>query len=86
MSVRWGQDEEAEIASDDGYRSKLSRKTAPEALERFLHYVRIDTQADPLLDNRTEHRQTTRTFLRLLDAEPQEIGLTDAVSDEHEAT
>jgi hypothetical protein len=60
MSVRWGQYEEAEMASDDGYRSELSRETAPEALERILRYVRIDTQADPLLDNRPEHRQTAR--------------------------
>ena len=48
------------MASDDGYRSELSRETAPEALERILRYVRIDTQADPLLDNRPEHRQTAR--------------------------
>jgi hypothetical protein len=61
MSVRWGQDDEAEMASDDGCRSKLSRETAAEALERILRYVRIDTQADPLLDNRPEHRQTTRS-------------------------
>jgi hypothetical protein len=85
MSVRWGQDDEAEMASDDGCRSKLSRETAAEALERILRYVRIDTQADPLLDNRPEHRQTTRTLLRLLDEEPKEIGLTDAVSNEHRA-
>ena len=50
------------MASDDGYRSKLSRETAPETLERFLRYVRIDTQADPIVDNRPEDRQTTRTL------------------------
>ena len=50
------------MASDNGYRSKLSYESAPETLERFLRYVRIDTQANPILDNRPEHRQTTRTF------------------------
>jgi len=50
------------MASDDGYRSKLSRETSPEALGRFLRYARIDTQADPISDNRPEHRQTTRTL------------------------
>lgn len=30
----------------DGYRSELARELAADALERFLRYVRIDTQAD----------------------------------------
>ena len=34
-------------APADGYRSPLARELAADALERFLRYVRIDTQADP---------------------------------------
>ena len=33
--------------TDDGFRSDLARETAPGALERFIRYARIDTQADP---------------------------------------
>ena len=82
MSVRWGQNEEAEMASDDGYRSELGRETAPEALERFLRYVRIDTRSDPAT---TPVPSTARKLdhSRLLVDELKETGLTDAILDEH---
>jgi len=64
-----------------GFRSALAVETAPNALERFLRYVRIDTQADPV----SEAVPSTAKQLdlsRLLVAELQELGLEDAELDE----
>jgi tripeptide aminopeptidase len=69
-------------SADDCYPSDLARATAPDALERFLRYVRIDTQADPS----SESVPTTAKQLdlsRLLVEELKEIGLADAELDEH---
>ena len=60
----------------DGFSSELARELAPEALERFLRYVVIDTQADPL----SETSPTTEKQLqlsRLLAEELRELGLDD---------
>ena len=60
----------------DGFSSELARELAPEALERFLRYVVIDTQADPL----SETSPTTEKQLqlsRLLVEELRELGLDD---------
>ena len=70
------------MASDDGYRSELSRETAPEVLERVLRYVRIDTQADPL-STTVPSTAKQLELSRLLVDELKETGLTDAVLDEH---
>jgi tripeptide aminopeptidase len=67
---------------DAGYHSELARKTAPAALERFLRYVRIDTQADPF--SPTVPSSAKQLVLsRLLVDELKEIGLADAELDDH---
>jgi tripeptide aminopeptidase len=72
----------ADGLADAGYSSDLARKTAPAALERFLRYVRIDTQADP--SSPTVPSTAKQLVLsRLLVDELQEIGLKDAELDEH---
>jgi tripeptide aminopeptidase len=65
-----------------GYRSGLAHATATDALERFLRYVRIDTQADP---SSTTVPSTAKQLdlSRLLVAELQDLGLQDAKLDEH---
>ena len=63
--------------SADGFASDLARELAPEALERFLRYVRIDTQSDPT----SSSYPTTAKQLdlsRLLVQELLELGLADA--------
>ena len=71
-----------EALHDDGHRSKLARETAPDALERFLRYVCIDTRAEPASTTVTS---TTRQLdlSRLLLDELKETGLANAVLDEH---
>jgi tripeptide aminopeptidase len=66
---------------DDGYRSELARELAADALERFLRYVRIDTQADP---HSTTYPSTAKQLdlSRLLLDELRALGL-DAELDEH---
>jgi tripeptide aminopeptidase len=65
-----------------GYRSGLAHATAAAALERFLRYVRVDTQADP--DSSTVPSTARQLDLsRLLVAELREVGLEDAELDEH---
>jgi tripeptide aminopeptidase len=51
-------------------------------LERFLRYVKIDTQSDP---NSTTFPSTSKQYdlLRMLAAELLELGLTDAHMDKH---
>lgn len=66
----------------DGHRSQLSRETAPEALERFLRYARIDTQADPASDTVPSSAKQL-DLLRLLVDELKALGLDDAHLDEH---
>jgi tripeptide aminopeptidase len=61
---------------------QLAHETAPEALERFLRYVRIDTQADPA--SQTVPSTAKQLELsRLLVEELKDIGLSDAELDEH---
>lgn len=68
--------------SDDGYASDLARELAPEALERFLRYARIDTQSDP---NSTSAPTTAKQLelSRLLVEELEAIGLEDVELTEH---
>jgi tripeptide aminopeptidase len=67
---------------DDGFTSDLARELAPDALERFLRYVRIDTQSDPHSDT---YPSTAKQLdlLRLLVDELRGLGLDDAEIDEH---
>src|ERR1700716_4058625 len=60
----------------------LAAQLAQDAAERFLRYVRIDTQSDE--DSET-YPSTAKQLdlLRLLLAELQELGLADATIDEH---
>jgi len=64
-----------------GYRSALALATAPDALERFLRYVRIDTQADPISPT-VPSTAKQLDLSRLLVSELQELGLEDAELDE----
>src|SRR3712207_936676 len=66
----------------DGYTSDLARELAADALERFLRYVRIDTQSDP---HSTTYPSTMKQLhlSRLLLEELRELGLEDAELDEH---
>jgi tripeptide aminopeptidase len=66
----------------DGWTSELARELAEGALDRFLRYVRIDTQSDP----RSETYPSTEKqlgLLRLLADELRGLGLDDAHVDEH---
>ena len=66
--------------SEDGYRSELARELAPDALERFLRYVVIDTQSDPHSDS---YPSTAKQLdlSRLLVDELHAAGLEDAELD-----
>jgi tripeptide aminopeptidase len=66
----------------DGYRSELAPATAPEALARFLRYVRIDTQADPTSPT-VPSTAKQLVLSRLLVDELKQIGLADAELEEH---
>jgi tripeptide aminopeptidase len=60
----------------------MTAELASAALERFLRYVRIDTQADPASD--TVPSTTKQLDLsRMLVSELREFGLADAELDEH---
>lgn len=66
----------------DGYVSDLARELAQDALERFLRYVRIDTQSD----HHSESYPSTEKqldLLRLLRDELTELGLEDVELDEY---
>ena len=64
------------------FASDLARELAPGALERFLRYVRIDTQSDP--SSTTQPTTAKQLDLsRLLLAELRALGLADAELDEH---
>src|ERR687894_195917 len=60
-------------ATVEGWTSELARELAEDALERFLRYVRIDTQSDPLS---TTYPSTEKQLdlLRLLADELKQIG------------
>ena len=68
--------------SADGFSSDLARELAPQALECFLRYVRIDTQSDP---TSTTYPSTAKQLdlSRLLVQELRELGLADATLSEH---
>jgi tripeptide aminopeptidase len=68
--------------SSDGYTSELARELAPDALERFLRYVVVDTQSDSHSDT---YPSTAKQLdlSRMLVAELQQAGLADAELDEH---
>lgn len=63
--------------SADGFASDLARELAPQALERFLRYVRIDTQSDP---SSATYPSTAKQhdLSRLLVEELHAIGIADA--------
>jgi tripeptide aminopeptidase len=68
--------------NDDGFRSDLARELADDALERFLRYVRIDTQSDP--DSASAPSTEKQLELsRVLVEELREIGLSDVELDGH---
>jgi len=66
----------------DGYTSELARELAADALERFLRYVRIDTQSSHESDT---YPSTAKQLdlSRLLVEELRALGLEDAELDEH---
>ena len=66
----------------DAFASPLARELAEDALDRFLRYVRIDTQSDP----RSKTYPSTAKqldLLRLLAEELRALGVDDAAVDEH---
>jgi tripeptide aminopeptidase len=67
---------------DDGYLSDLARELAPDALERFLRYVQIDTRSDP---DSTTYPSTEKQLdlLRVLADECRDAGLEDVRLDQH---
>jgi tripeptide aminopeptidase len=67
---------------EEGHTSDLARDSAAAALERFLRYVRIDTQADPS-STTVPSTQKQLDLSRLLVDELHDIGLADAELDEH---
>src|SRR5947208_15957734 len=60
----------------------LAAELAEDAADRFLRYVRIDTQSD---EDSESYPSTEKQLdlLRLLVGELQELGLADAAIDEH---
>ena len=52
-------------------------------LDRFLRYVRYDTQSDEQLDDVSEHREAARAAARSRRANCASSGSTDAAMDEH---
>jgi tripeptide aminopeptidase len=65
------------VPDADGYVSELARELAQDALERFLRYVRIDTQSDPHSDTYPSTEKQL-DLSRLLVDELLELGLDDA--------
>ena len=54
------------------YTSELAESLAPDLLERFLRYVRIDTQSRASQRQLAEHARASSTLGRLLVEELQE--------------
>jgi tripeptide aminopeptidase len=68
--------------SEDGFNAQLSREVVEDVLDRFLRYVRIDTQSD--LDSPTTPSTAKQLDLsRLLIQELLDLGLEDARLDAH---
>ena len=70
------------MTAPDRWTSELARELAEDALERFLRYVRIDTQSDPLSDTYPSTEKQLE-LLRLLADELRGLGLADAAMDRH---
>ena len=70
------------MAEDGRYSTPLAAELADDALERFLRYVRIDTQSDP---ESTTYPSTAkqRDLGEVLAQELRDLGLEDAVLEEH---
>jgi len=70
------------LPEDGRYPTPLAAELADDVLERFLRYVRIDTQSD---DDSTTYPSTAkqRDLGELLARELRELGLEDAAIDEH---
>src|SRR4249920_638641 len=64
------------------YASPLAEELAADVLERFLRYVRIDTQSDPLSETYPSTAKQLE-LSRLLVDELLRAGLGDAVLTEH---
>ena len=65
-----------------GTKDALASRLAEDAAERFLRYVRIDTQSD---EDSTSYPSTAKQLdlLRLLAGELEELGLDDVSLDEN---
>lgn len=70
------------MPEDGRYPTPLAAELADDVLERFLRYVRIDTQSD---DDSTTYPSTAkqRDLGEVLARELRELGLEDAAIDEH---
>ena len=70
------------MAEDGRYSSPIAAEVADDVLERFLRYVRVDTQSD---DASTTVPSTAkqRELSDVLGRELRELGLEDATVDEH---
>jgi tripeptide aminopeptidase len=66
----------------DAFTSDLARELAPDALERFLRYVQIDTQSAETADS-FPSTEKQLDLSRLLVAELRAIGLEDVELDDH---
>jgi tripeptide aminopeptidase len=70
------------LAEDGRHLSPIAAEVAEDVLDRFLRYVRIDTQSDfasPTYPSTAKQRE----LAELLARELQELGIEDAVVDEH---
>jgi tripeptide aminopeptidase len=67
----------------DSYTSALARELAPDVLERFLRYVRIDTQSSRGGSSASPSTPGQLELGRLLVSELREAGLADAQLDQH---
>jgi tripeptide aminopeptidase len=70
------------LAEDGRYPTPLAAELADDVLERFLRYVRIDTQSDPTSDSYPSTAKQ-RELTELLGQELRDLGLDDAAVDEH---
>jgi tripeptide aminopeptidase len=67
---------------EDAFTSELARELSRDALDRFLRYVRIDTQSDPHSDTYPSTAKQLELSQMLVD-ELQGLGLADAELDDH---
>lgn len=58
-------------------------KELPEVIERFMRYVRIDSQSDPAHENETPSTPAQHEMARYLGKELEELGLDNVLVDEH---